>query len=93
MAPAGAIVNHSGAVATTAWPTMRARGRASNSRATSAAASTRAAAPSLIEDAFAAVTVPPSSKTGRSAASLPGSYRRGSSSSATTRAAPPSPGA
>ncbi len=56
--------------------------------ATSAAASTSAAAPSLIDEAFPAVTVPSFWKAGRSVASFSMSPRPGSSSSATILGAP-----
>ncbi len=58
IAPAGAVVNHSGACACPAAPTMRASGFQPRAAATSAAASTSAAAPSLIDEALPAVIVP-----------------------------------
>ena len=84
IAPAGAVVNHSGACAWPAAATMRASGFQPRAAAASAAASTSAAAPSLIDDALPAVTVPSFWNAGRSAPSFSMSPRPGSSSSATT---------
>src|SRR5579862_3874615 len=58
MAPAGVVVNHSGACAKPAYATTRARGVAPAARAADSLASTSAAAPSEIEEELAAVTVP-----------------------------------
>src|ERR1700683_4115003 len=58
IAPAGAVVNHSGAWEKLAYATTRASGVAPAVRAADALISTRAAAPSAIEDELAAVTVP-----------------------------------
>ena len=54
----GAVVNHSGACATLAYATMRAIGFQPFAFAFSSDVTTRAAAPSLIFEEFAAVTVP-----------------------------------
>ena len=62
---------------------MRATGFQPRAAATSAAASTSAAAPSLIDEALPAVIVPSFWNAGRSAASFSMSPRPGSSSSAT----------
>ena len=67
---------------------MRASGFQPRAAAVSAPASTSAAAPSLIDDALPAVTVPSFWNAGRSAPSFATSPRPGSSSSATTVGGP-----
>lgn len=57
IALAGAVVNHSDACAKLAWATTRAKGAALALRAAVALISTRADAPSAIDDELAAVTV------------------------------------
>ena len=54
----GAVANHSGSCAWVVWATMRASGCAPMRRAVDSVIITRAAAPSLIPEALAAVTVP-----------------------------------
>ena len=58
MAPTGAVGNSAGASAYVAWPTMRASGLNPSFSADAARISTRAAAPSEIDDELAGVTVP-----------------------------------
>ena len=58
IAPAGAVVNHSGAWAWVACATIRATGLKPRFSAVEARISTSAAAPSLIDEALAAVMVP-----------------------------------
>ena len=65
-ASTGAVVNQSGSWAKDAWLTILPRGFTPRDSAFSADVTTNAAAPSLILDAFAAVTVPCLSKAGRS---------------------------
>ena len=76
----GAVVNHSGSWAKEAWPTMRTMGVRPSSAALSALITTRAAPPSLMEEALAAVTVPSLSKAGRNEGIFSGLPRPGSSS-------------
>ncbi len=67
---AGATVNHSGSKAASAYPLMVASGLRPRDFAFSALIRTNAAAPSLIEEAFAAVTVPSLVKAGLNAGIL-----------------------
>ncbi len=62
---AGAVVNHSGACCASAYPRMMAKGLMPSSSAFSLLINTTADAPSLSVEAFAAVTVPSLTKTGR----------------------------
>jgi hypothetical protein len=66
IAPIGAVVNRFGSCAWVAWPTMRAIGVRPSSLAVDSRIMTSAAAPSLIDDDEAAVTVPSFLKAGRS---------------------------
>src|SRR6185312_5691478 len=88
MAPTGAVVNQRGSAAWLACATMRATGFSPFSLATSARARISAAAPSEIEDEFAAVTVPSLAKAGLSVGIFAASALRGCSS-APTLASPP----
>ena len=60
----GAVVNHCGACEWLAWPRIRARGLRPFSSAVARLVTTSAAAPSEIDEAFAAVTVPSLAKAG-----------------------------
>ena len=61
----GATVNNSGSIAASAYPFIVAKGFSPNSSALSLLINTSAAAPSLIVEALAAVTVPSFVKAGR----------------------------
>jgi hypothetical protein len=84
MASAGAMVNSAGARAAPPQATSRASTGRPSFLARSALIRTSAAAPSLMDEAFAAVTVPSFLKTGLSEAILSGRAFFGPSSSATT---------
>ena len=76
----GAVVNHFGACAHVACPTMRARAVNPWACAALSEASTKAAAPSDMDEAFAAVTVPPLRNAGLSKGILSARARPGCSS-------------
>ena len=81
IAPTGAVVNQRGSPAWLACATMRATGFSPRFGGNIfARASTSAAAPSEIDDEFAAVTVPSFAKAGLSVGIFAGSARRGCSS-------------
>ena len=80
----GAVVKSPGAWAWEAWPITRARTGIPRASAASREAITSAAAPSLIEELLAAVTVPPSRKAGLSVGIFSGRAPPGCSSSETT---------
>jgi len=88
IASAGAMVNSMGARAAPPHPEIRPRTGRPSRFARSALMRTRAAAPSLRDDAFAAVTVPSFLNTGRSVGILSGRALFGPSSSATTAVSP-----
>ena len=88
MALTGAVVNHSGSCAADAWATIFTFGLSPSSSAFAADIINTAAAPSLILEALAAVTVPSFSKEGRSVFILSKSALAGSSSSAITTGSP-----
>ena len=89
MAGTGPIPMIAGSTPATAVDTIRASGRRPSARARSASTSSTADAPSLIPDAFPAVTVPPSRNAGRSRASASAVVSaRGCSSRATTTGSP-----
>ena len=83
MAGTGAVVNWDGAWAWAAWATTRARTGMPSALATLSRVITRAAAPSLIEEALAAVMVPSLAKAGFRVGILAGSALAGCSSRAT----------
>ncbi|MNV78687.1 hypothetical protein D3C71_1721920 [compost metagenome] len=84
IAPTGAVVNQAGAWAWLAWALISARiGRPSFS-ALERVVSTSAAAPSEMDEALAAVTVPSLAKAGFSVGILAGSAFSGCSSFSTT---------
>ncbi|MCY1534379.1 hypothetical protein D9M68_697490 [compost metagenome] len=82
MACTGATGNCPGANAAAAWPTIRARGVSPDISACRCRVSTSAAAPSDIEEAFPAVTVPSGVNTGFKPPSREASHKPGVSSSA-----------
>ena len=84
MAGTGAVVNWAGSWAWAACATTRATMGRPSSLATLSRVITRAAAPSLMEEALAAVMVPSLAKAGFSVGILSGSALVGCSSSETT---------
>src|SRR5215467_8949055 len=88
MAPTGAVVNHSGACATPADATMRAIGFQPFDFAWSSEVTTSAAAPSLILEELAAVTLPSFWNAGFNVGILSSGAANGSSSASTFTGAP-----
>ena len=85
IAPTGAMVNHSGSCAWLACATMRAMGLRPGRAAALARASTRAAAPSAMDEELAAVTVPSLPKAGFRVGIFSTDTVNGVSSRSTTR--------
>ncbi|KAG1243896.1 hypothetical protein G6F65_022124 [Rhizopus arrhizus] len=87
----GAVVYQAGSWLCVAWPWMRASTGQPSRRATDSRVSTRAAAPSALADALAAVMVPSSRKAGLRVEIFSGDTFNGFSSWSTI-SAPPLPG-
>lgn len=83
-APTGAVAKRAGACAKVLWPTTRASGAAPRRSAVEARIITSAAAPSEIDEALAAVTVPFGPNAGFNVGILSGLALNGCSSRATT---------
>ena len=88
IAPAGAVENHAGACAWTAWLTMRATGVRPRARAVDSRISTSAAAPSEMLLALAAVMVPSFLNAGLRVAILSSLALKGCSSNLNTWSPP-----
>ena len=85
---AGAVVNHSGSCAASAYPLIVAKGVKPSSLAFSSLINMTAAAPSLIVEALAAVTVPSLENAGLSAGTFSSFTFLNSSSSLTIIGSP-----